>query len=315
MSDQAPHISVIFPVYQEEITLEQCIRDAVRVLQTGGYDFEIVAVDDGSKDRSLQILRDLQQSLPQLRVVHHLYNRGYGSALRTGIRVARGEIVLLMDADGQHTAEDIPLLLEHLPPYDLVIGYRTANYRGRWYRNLGNRLFNAFSSWLAKFEIKDLTSGFRAMRRTAVLHFLSLYPNGFSASATSTLVFLKAGYNVLFVPIQVHPRRQGSSKVNLLKDSWRFLAIILRMIMLYDPMRIFIPLAGILILLALAAWGLGIWAAGRLLIPNSATLLFLMALIAVLMGLLSSQIASTRIHYFGDESLVIYEGPDGDTPG
>jgi glycosyltransferase involved in cell wall biosynthesis len=315
MSDHIPQISIVVPVYQEEVTLEQCIRDAARVLGSGRYDFEIVAVDDGSKDRSLQILRDLQSDLPQLRVVHHLYNRGYGAALRTGIRVARGEVVLLMDADGQHTAEDIPLLLEHLPPYDLVIGYRTANYRGRWYRNFGNRVFNAFSSWLANFEIKDLTSGFRAMRRTAVLHFLSLYPNGFSASATSTLVFLKAGYNVLFVPIRVQPRERGSSKVNLFKDSWRFLAIILRMIMLYDPMRIFMPLAGILSLLALAAWGLGIWAAGRLLIPNSATLLFLMALIAVLMGLLSSQIASTRIHYFGDESLVIYESQDGDSVG
>ena len=312
MSDHIPHVSVIFPVYQEETTLEQCLGDAVRVLKEGGVDFEIIAVDDGSKDRSLQVLRDLQQSLPHLKVVHHLYNRGYGSALRTGIRVARGEIVLLMDADGQHLAADIPLLLEHLPPYDLVIGYRTANYRGRWYRNFGNRVFNAFSSWLAKFEIKDLTSGFRAMRRTAVEHFLPLYPNGFSASATSTLVFLKAGYNVLYVPIHVQPRKQGNSKVNLFKDGWRFLAIILRMVMLYDPMRIFMPLAGILSLLALAAWGLGIWAAGRLLIPNSATLLFLMALIAVLMGLLSSQIASTRIHYFGDESLVIYETPGGD---
>jgi len=315
MSDHTPQVSIVFPVYQEEITLEQCLREAAGVMQAGGFDFEIVAVDDGSRDRSLEILRGLQRSLPQLRVVHHLYNRGYGSALRTGIRVARGEVVVLMDADGQHTAEDIPLLLEHLPPYDLVVGYRTANYRGRWYRNFGNRVFNAFSSWLARFEIKDLTSGFRAMRRTAVEHFLSLYPSGFSASATSTLVFLKAGYNVMYVPVRVQPRRQGSSKVNLVKDSWRFLAIILRMIMLYDPMRIFMPLAGILSLLALTAWGLGIWVAGRLLIPNSSILLFLMALIAVLMGLLSSQIASTRIHYFGDESLVVYEGPNGDAAG
>jgi hypothetical protein len=119
---------------------------------------------------------------------------------------------------------------------------------------------------------------------------------------------------VLFVPIRVLPRQQGSSKVNLFKDSWRFLAIIMRMIMLYDPMRIFMPLAGVLSLLALAAWGLGIWAAGRFLIPNSATLLFMMALIVLLMGLLSSQISSTRIHYFGDESLVIYDGPEEDSP-
>lgn len=315
MTDPIPQVSIVIPVYQEEITLENCIRDAAGVLRTGGFDFEIVAVDDGSKDRSLQILRDIQQTLPQLRVVHHLHNRGYGSALRTGIRVARGDVVLLMDADGQHNAEDILRLLEHIPPYDLVIGYRTANYRGRWYRNFGNRIFNIFSSWLAKFEIKDLTSGFRAMRRTAVQHFLPLYPSGFSASATSTLVFLKAGYNVIFVPIDVRPRRQGSSKVNLFKDSWRFLAIILRMVMLYDPLRIFLPLAGLLVVLALLAWGLGIWVAGRLLIPNSTILLLLMALIDLLLGLVSSQIASTRIHYFGDETLVIYENSGDDSAG
>jgi glycosyltransferase involved in cell wall biosynthesis len=248
-------------------------------------------------------------------VVHHLYNRGYGAALRTGIRVARGGIVVLMDADGQHTANDIPLLLEHIPPYDLVVGYRTANYRGPWYRNLGNRLYNGFSSWLARFEIKDLTSGFRAMRRDAVQHFLPLFPNGFSASATATLSFLKAGYNVRFVPVHVQPRRQGSSKVSLFKDGWRFLTIILRMILLYDPLRIFLPMAGFLIVLGLVAWGVGIWAAGRLLIPNSATLLFLAALIDILIGLLSSQVAGARIQYFGDESLVIYEGSGGNPSG
>ena len=152
----------------------------METLKTAAVPYEIVAVDDGSKDHSFEILRALQRRFPQLRIVQHLHNRGYGSALRTGIRVARGEIVILMDADGQHTPADIPKLLENIPPYDLVVGFRTDAYQGAWYRNAGNRFYNRFASWLAKFDIKDLTSGFRAMRRTAVSHFLPLYPAGFS---------------------------------------------------------------------------------------------------------------------------------------
>ena len=309
MSKPSPKISVIVPVFQEQDTLGPTISGIVDVLTAEGVPFEIVAVDDGSGDRSLEILQQLQLQLGSLRVVHHLYNRGYGSALRTGIRVACGEIIVCMDADGQHSPGDIPLLLKNIPPYDLVVGHRTQDYRGPWYRNVGNRFYNVFASWLAKTEIADLTSGFRALRREAALHFLPLYPAGFSASATVTLAFLKAGYNVTFVPINAQPRRGGKSKVSFFKDGWRFLSVILRMILLYDPLRIFMPLAGILILLGILGWGLGIYAAGRLLIPNSTVLLFVFALMDILLGFLSSQIANGRIHYFGDETVEIYESP------
>ena len=307
MSKPSPNISVVIPVFQEQDTLERIISDVDRVLTAEGTCFEIVAVDDGSSDRSLEILQHLQKDYGSLRVVHHLYNRGYGSSLRTGIHVARGEIIVCMDADGQHSADDIPLLLKNIPPYDLIVGYRTANYQGAWYRNTGNRLYNVFASWLANTEIKDLTSGFRALRRTAGLHFLPLYPTGFSASATATLAFIKAGYNVTFVPINVKPRLHGKSKVNLLKDGWRFLSVILRMILLFDPLRIFMPLAGILTVLGFVGWGLGIKTSGRLLIPNSTVLLFVLTIMVILLGLLSSQVSNSRIHYFADETVEIYE--------
>ncbi len=214
-----------------------------------------------------------------------------------------------MDADGQHSAGDIPLLLKNIPPYDLVVGYRTENYRGPWYRTAGNRFYNAFASWLVKTEIKDLTSGFRALRRTAGLHFLPLYPTGFSASATATLAFIKAGYNVTFVPINVQPRQQGKSKVNLIQDSWRFFSVILRMILLFDPMRIFMPMAGMFAFLGFVGWGLGIYSARRLLIPNSTILMFVLTVLDILLGLLSSQISNSRIHYYADETVDIYENP------
>ncbi len=303
-----PSVSVILPVYQEEEGVEVCLSALVRVLEDIRLDYEVIAVDDGSSDRSLAILRGLQEQYERLRVAHHLHNRGYGAALRTGVRLARGDLVVFMDADGQHVPEEIPRLLEHIPPYDLVIGYRTKNYLGPWYRNAGNRFYNWIASWLTRSEIKDLTSGFRAMRREAMLHFLSLLPTGFSASATGTLAFLKAGYNVLFIPVNVRPRSHGRSKVNLFADGWRFLLLTLRIIVFYDPLRIFGPLAGMFTIMGLISWIWGILAAGRLLVPNSTVLFCMLALLSVLEGIISGQIAAERIHYFGDEFITVYEG-------
>jgi glycosyltransferase involved in cell wall biosynthesis len=308
-SNPAPRISIILPVFEEESTIEGVIVEIVDTLSDNPFSYEIVAVEDGSKDRSLSILRQLQQCYPhRLRIARHTYNKGNGASLRTGIRIARGEIVVCMDADGQHTAKSIPEMVALIPEYDMVVGYRTENYQGSWYRNLANRFYNFFASWLTSFKVMDLTSGFRAMRREAVLHFLPLYPSGFSAPLTVTLAFLKAGYTLTYVPVHVHPRAGGKSKVNLIKDGSAFFMLLLRMIMLYDPLRIFLPVSGGLIILGILAWVLGILNAGRLLFPNSTIFLFSAALLTILLGLISNQLVNTRIHYYGDESITIYEG-------
>ncbi len=259
-----------------------------------------MAPADGTPDA----LKQLAARHPQLKVVRHLVNRGNGASLRTGIRAARGEIVVTMDADGQHRPEHLPDLLSHIPPYDLVIGARTLGYRGPLTRTWANRFYNVFSSWLVSRRIDDLTSGLRAMRRQAVVHFLPLFPDGFSAPTTTTLAFLKAGYNVTFVPIDVQPRQAGKSKIQPFQDGARFVRVILRMVMLYDPLRIFLPTGVLLAGLGVLAWAAGLWAAGRLVLPNSAIFLFSSALMTWLLGLVSDQIAGTKIHYHGDESLV-----------
>jgi glycosyltransferase involved in cell wall biosynthesis len=241
-------------------------------------------------------------------------NKGNGAALRSGIRAARGEIVVTMDADGQHAPEDIPLLLQDMPPYDLVIGARTGSYAGSWYRGLANGFYNAFSSWLAKTKIVDLTSGFRAMRRAAAVHFLPLFPQGFSAPTTTTLGFLKAGYNVTFVPIHVGQRVAGRSKIRLWEDGIRFVVIIVRMIVLYDPMRIFFPSGLLLALLGILAWVAGLLHAGRLVFPNSSIFLFSATLLIWLLGLTAAQISDMRVGYFGDEGVVSDPGIGGDRP-
>jgi glycosyltransferase involved in cell wall biosynthesis len=301
-----PKVSLVLPVYEEASSLEDLIPRAVSTLRAEALDFEIVAVDDGSKDETRETLNHLRSRHPgYLVVVRHLANRGNGAALRSGIRVARGDIVVTMDADGQHSPEDIPALLREMPPYDLVVGARTGSYEGSWHRRAANRFYNLFSSWLSRTRIDDLTSGFRAMRREVALHFLPLFPSGFSAPTTTTLAFLKGGYNVAFVPIHVGQRTSGRSKIRLWEDGTRFVALIIRMIILYDPLRVFLPLGVLLMLLGTLAWVAGLLAAQRVVFPNSAIFLFSVAILVWLLGFISEQISNLRISYHGDESVVV----------
>jgi len=303
-----PAVSVVLPVFEEAQVLLDLVPRIVQVMRRERVPFEIVAVDDGSRDGSAQGLRKLRARFPkELRLVRHLVNRGNGASLRTGIRVARGEIVVTMDADGQHAPEDIPKLLGLMPPHDLVIGARRTLFQGSWRRAAANRFYNLFASWLSRTRIDDLTSGFRAMRRTVALHFLPLFPAGFSAPTTTTLAFLKAGYNVSFVTIEGGKRAAGRSKIRLWEDGSRFVMLILRMIILYDPLRIFLPMGFGLGLLGILAWIAGVAEAQRLVLPNSAIFLFSAAILVWLLGFISDQITNTRVHYFGDENIVGFD--------
>lgn len=313
-------ISVVLPVYQEESTIGALLAELIETLEANGLVYEVIAVDDGSKDRTLgelQIARDRLGS--KITVVRHLSNKGNGAALRTGLRVAQGEIVVCMDADGQHSPAEIAGLVSLIPPYDLVIGARLDGYRGPIHRRLANRIFNWLASWLSRTEVADLTSGFRAMRRSIALHFLPLFPEGFSAPTTTTLAFLKGGYNVGFVPIRGRRRSGGRSKIRLWSDGLEFVSLILRIIALYDPLRIFLPTGAILGLLGIAAGAAGMLRAGRLVLANSAMLFFLAAIFTWLLGLIASQVASSLVQYRGDESLLLneeaFEGVGKDASG
>lgn len=304
-------LSVILPVFEEAQTVDLLIPEIIQTLIAQQETFEIIAVDDGSSDETPNVLWDLKQKHPDhLRVARHLRNRGNGAALRTGSRIAEGEIIVYMDSDGQHAPGEIQKLISKIPPYDLVIGARTKSYKGSWYRNLANRIYNRFASWLSSTEVVDLTSGFRAFRRSAGQHFIHLYPEGFSAPTTITLSFLKAGYNVAYVPVDVEPRSAGRSKIRLWDDGWRFLIIILRMITLYDPLRVFLPVGFVLTGFGILAWIAGLIQANRLVLPNAAIFLFISAILTWLLGLVSSQVASTRVYYHGDETILVDEPPE-----
>jgi glycosyltransferase involved in cell wall biosynthesis len=270
---------VVIPAFEEEAA----IGDVVRRVGEAGPWLEVLVVDDGSTDATAARAEEAGA-----RVVRHPYNKGNGAAVKTGLRSARGEVVLLMDADGQHDPQDMRRLVEPVGEWDLVIGARRAADQSA-FRALGNAVFNAFASWLTGIKIPDLTSGFRAARRERLLEVLHLLPNGFSYPTTSCLALLKAGHNVRFEPIRAH-RRIGRSKIRPLRDGVRFLLIILKIVTLYSPLKVFVPIAA-------TALGLGVlygvWNVlhfGK--IPMGSALLIQLAVVVFLFGLVSEQIAS-----------------------
>jgi len=275
---EAKEISVVIPAFNEQ----EAISAVVGRLAAGGFR-EVVVVDDGSSDATAE-----RAERAGARVVRHPYNKGNGAAVKTGIREATGEVVLLMDADGQHDPDEAPALYGPIGVYDMVIGARRARDQS-FVRALGNAVFEGLASWLTGRPIPDLTCGYRAARRERLLEVLHLLPNGFSYPTTSCLAFLKAGWSVSFVPIQAR-RRVGTSKIRVLRDGVRFLLIIFKIVTLYSPLRVFFPIAAASLFTGGAYGVWNVWRFGK--IPMGAALLIQLAVVVFLFGLISEQIAA-----------------------
>jgi len=288
--------SVVLPVFNEEETISSNILNLIGLFVQKDMDWEIVAVDDGSGDKSYDTLKALEAEYPDaLVVVRHPYNKGNGATIKTGIKAASGEVIICMDSDGQHDPEDILKMLPYIGEYDLVVGARPFKSDGTWYRNLANKFYNGLASWLTDFKIEDLTSGFRIFKADVVKKFYHLFPQRFSYPTTSTLAFLKGGYNIKYVPINIQPRKGGSSKIRLFRDGFRFTTIIFKIILLFEPMRVFLPVTLISFLLGLASMIVSIVQAGRLYVPNSSVILFVLSVLAFLMGVLAEHTTALQM--------------------
>ena len=265
---------------------ELSIAAVVRRLKDAAPWREIIVVDDGSSDATGQRAREAGAH-----VVRHPYNKGNGAAVKTGARSAAGEFVLIVDGDGQHSPEDACRLTARLGEFDLVVGARSAATQATLTRRGGNAMLNWLASYLTGRSIPDLTSGFRGIRREVLYEFLHLLPNGFSTPTTTTLACIKAGYNVAFEPIDAGSRA-GRSKMRVARDGTRFFLILLKVITIFSPLRIFAPLSAVTFAGG-AVYGVANFAiAGR--IPNGAVVLLLFAVIVFLVGLVSEQIAALR---------------------
>jgi glycosyltransferase involved in cell wall biosynthesis len=282
MSEVAAETSVVIPAFNEGVVIRQVVVD----LLTAARWHEVIVVDDGSSDDTATEARSAGAC-----VIRHPYNKGNGAAVKSGIRRASGVNILIIDADGQHRPDDATRLVSRLGEYDLVVGARSSETQASWARRTGNALLNAIASHLSAHPIPDLTSGFRAARRECLLEFLHLLPNGFSTPTTTTLAFLRAGYSVRFEPIEA-ARRQGTSKISLGPDGVRFFLILIKVMTIFSPLRIFVPIS-------IAAFSVGttyaIWTIlTQSHVTNSSVLLIVVSVVIFLIGLVSEQIASLR---------------------
>lgn len=286
MDSQSFSVSIVIPAYNEGCTIGAVIA-AARVHCPRA---EIIVVDDASDDDTAA-----QASAAGAHVIPRPYNIGNGAGVKTGIRAACGDIVVILDGDGQHDPADIPRLLRFIGPYDMVIAERSRTGQETMRRWLGNVVLNRLGSYLVGVEMRDLTSGFRVMRRDVIGEFLHLLPNQFSWSTTSALAFAKAGYHIRFEPIATRKRAAGKSTQKLLPNGVKFLLIILRIVTFFSPLRVCFPLFLLLEGLALVAYG---WSVARgsawLHLPPSTVMFFLGGIVLFLFGLISEQIASLR---------------------
>lgn len=272
--------TVVIPAFNEA----NGIGATVSGLKPQGF-AEILVVDDGSTDDTASAAE-----AAGARVVRHPYNKGNGAAVKTGIRESASPVILLMDADTQHDPAEASKIIGPIGTYDLVIGARLLSDQSAL-RALGNAVFRTLASWLTGRPIPDLTSGYRAARRQALLEILHLLPNGFSYPTTSCLSMMKSGHSVLFVPISARAR-VGTSKIRPFRDGFRFILIIFKIVTLYAPLRVFAPIAAVSFFTGVVY---GIWNVLKFeKIAMGSALLIQLGVVVFLFGLISEQIASMQ---------------------
>lgn len=279
----APRVSVVIPAYNEESALSTLVEE----LEGAPPDYEILVVDDGSTDRTGEILKSRG-----IRVIRHPYNIGYGASLKTGIRHAAGEIIAIMDADGQHRLSDLLNLLASLEDYEMVVGARTRESQTSPLRKPFKALLGWVANYLSGTKIPDLNSGLRVFRKKTVEEFLPILPNGFSFSTTQTLAYLTAGYPVSYVPVKTGGRQGRPSNVRVFTDGFNSVLLIIRTIALFNPLRIFLPVAFFLLFIG------SLYLVEELLrvqqIPGGAVLTLLAGTLTFFFGILADQISLIR---------------------
>lgn len=276
--------SVVIPAYNEGTTIEDLVG---RIYKALGRDNEVIVVDDGSSDSTAAAAERGGAC-----VLKNPYRMGNGASVKRGMRAAAGEVIVFMDADGQHPPEEIPGLLSALEGHDMAIGARRG-YGQAWPRRIANAVFNRLATYVSGVNIEDLTSGFRAFKKDKALKFIYLLPNTFSYPATLTLSFIKAALAVRFIPVNVKPRQAGKSKIHLFSDGTRFLIIILRIAVFFSPLKVFLPVSAAFFLMG-AAYYLYTYAAFHR-FTNMSALLFTTSVIIFMLGLVSEQVASLKM--------------------
>ncbi|MCF8146355.1 MAG: glycosyltransferase family 2 protein [Deltaproteobacteria bacterium] len=276
-------VSVIIPAYNEAPSIGRVVAE-ILALHPG---IEIIVIDDGSTDRTGDVAGEAGAV-----VYRHPYNIGNGAAIKSGIRIASGNVLVFMDGDGQHDTADLNELIRYFPEFDMVVGARSSEDQTSTIRSIGNRIYNGLASYVTNFPIQDLTSGFRAIKADLAQHLLYLLPNTYSYPTTLTLGILRSGRSIKYVRIAVKKRQIGKSGIRIIKDGIRFFMIIIRICTFYSPLKIFLPISMVIFLIGLGYYGYTFFTAGRF--TNMSALLLTTSVLIFMLGLVSEQISQLR---------------------
>jgi len=282
-------VSIVIPAYNEQEGIGDVLDGIVETMGKSGIVHEVIVVDDGSTDGTAEIAQR-----KGAKVIRHALNKGYGAALKTGIRHAKYDVIVITDADGTYPSEEIPKLVNYIGEYDMVVGARTGeDVHIPTLRKPAKWIFAKLANYLVAMEIPDLNSGLRVMKKAVVMEFFRLLPSGFSFTSTITLAMLVNDYNVKYIPISYHPR-VGRSKIHPIRDTLNFLSLIVRTILYFNPLRVFLPLGVLLLLLAAIKMGYDLVTYTGLHIAGSTIVAVMMALQVITLGLVADLVVSQR---------------------
>ncbi|WP_205623671.1 glycosyltransferase family 2 protein [Desulfogranum japonicum] len=275
-------VTVLLPAFNEELSIGNTIRKIKELYP----DFEVLVIDDGSTDQTMNVAMEAGAD-----VCPHPYNIGNGAAIKTGIRCANGEWIIMMDADGQHDPDDIARLLEYKDTHDMIVGARNSEGQASMLRNFANKIYNNLASYVTKFKVEDLTSGFRLVKTETARDFVYLLPNTFSYPSTLTIAYLRSGRSIKYLPIKIS-KRQGKSKIKLFQDGMRFFLIITKIATLFSPLRIFLPVSLFFFIMGMGHYVYTFFTLHRF--TNMSALLLSTSAIVFMMGLVSEQVTQIR---------------------
>jgi glycosyltransferase involved in cell wall biosynthesis len=287
MREPIREISVVIPAFNEAHAIGDTVDELRAALESLSLGHEILVVDDGSSDGTADVA-----AARGCTVIRHRSNRGYGASLKTGIKAAAKDVVLFYDGDGQFDPADLKRLTDGLASSDMAAGVRGSGSHRPIERRPGKWVLRVVSDYLSRTKIPDLNCGYRAVRRSAILPYLHLLPDGFSASTTTTILFLKKGMDIEWVPVTVRKTKTKSS-VKIFKDGFDTVLLILRLITLFDPLRIYLPASAICVVAALL-WGTRFVLAG-LGVSLASLFLLITAVLLFFFGLLADQVSALRL--------------------
>lgn len=276
------NISIVIPAYNEDEGIRSTLTKLMSIPEI--QNAEIIVVDDGSTDNTIQTASEYP-----VKVLCHRHNKGYGAALKTGIRKAIRDYIVIMDSDGQHDPTYITALVKELETCDMVIGERTEDSYQVKSRSFGKRLIRIVGEYLVEQRLPDYNSGFRGFNKELIEKMLHIMPNGFSFSTTSTMAFIKEGYQIGTIPIKVEEREGRSSNVSFLKDGTKTILLLTRVIMLFNPLKIFLPVSLLISILGFLWGSLGFLEVNRF--SNAGVFLMVIGSLIFLIGLLADQIS------------------------